>query len=366
MMAPLAWLRGRFNRDTAIVVGALALGGVALFIADRYLEHQEERFRATLTRQHETGTTQVVVAKADYPAGTEVSESTMAVRAIPSDYVHAEAVRPDRFNEVRGRHLGQALQQGRTLLFSYVAEGPSGFSDTITPGQRALTLHVDEVSSINGLVRPGDRLDLMYTRRDSGSPVVRPLLSAVKVLATGALVDATPAQDPRRAAGLARSYSTITLEVSPQDAEQVILARESGQVTAMLRRRAVDDAASAPQPVRASAPAERAQRLPASRVTADGARKPPQERAVDYVMGGRGNGMPEYVRVPLDMAAHLARGGVPPQVQLPPVPASALAGSLAPAAPVASPATIPGSPVAAAVPASPDARAYPVHQEPPQ
>jgi pilus assembly protein CpaB len=231
------------------------------------------------------------------------------------------------------------------LLYSYVSEGITGFSDAIAAGRRALTLHVDEVSSINGLVRPGDRLDLLVTSRGGPAPAARPLMWGVKVLATGSLTD-DGAGEARRATDGARRYSTITLEVTPEEAEQVILAREAGQVTAMLRRRTGDPddgmrlppraapPAAAPAPGGVTGPSRHADVLPA--------------RSVDYILGGRRDGVPEYLRVPLDLAAHVAAGRAPPRPQ----PAAAT-----PDAPVLhEPGALPvGPPPAAPPPAGPNA-----------
>lgn len=317
MIPFIAWVRERLNRDAAIVVGALVFGALALYVADSYLEHQEAKLRATLTREHRSGTTEVVVASADLPPGSEINESTVAVRSMPSDYVHADAVRPAGFDAVKGRHLDRGLEKGRALLLAFVSDGVNGFSDGIQAGRRALTLNVDEVSSINGLVRPGDRLDLVVTQRDAGQTLVRALLSGVKVLATGSLTSAATPPDTRPSARLGLSYSTITLEVTPAEAEEVILARDTGQVTAMLRRRtgSEPDLPSAPlssSPLRVQPEALRPG-LPGAPRAAPG-------REIEYILGGRGDGMPQFLRVPVDASRFIGggAGGVRPQPPLPP------------------------------------------------
>lgn len=317
MTHPIAWVQQRLNRDAAIVVGALAFGALALYVADRYLEHQEAQFRSTLTREHRSGNTEVVVASADLPPGSEINENTVAVRSMPSDYVHADAVRPAGFDAVKGRHIDRRLEKGRALLLAFVSDGVNGFSDGIQAGRRALTLNVDEVSSINGLVRPGDRLDLVVTNRDAGQTIVRALLSGVKVLATGSLTSADAPPDTRPSARLGLSYSTITLEVTPAEAEQVILARDTGQVTAMLRRRTgtEPDLPSAPLasgPMRATPEA--------ARPGGPGVPRPAGGREIDYILGGRGDGMPQFLRVPVDASRYIGggAGSVRPQPPLQP------------------------------------------------
>jgi len=306
-------MRRLMNRDAAVVVAALAFGGLALYVADRYLEHQETQMRAQVMRERNAGTTEVIVAKVDLLPGAEVSEQTMAVRAIPTEYLHAEALTPDKFDAVKGKRLDRKLEKGRALLVSYVADGLNGFSDTIAAGHRALTLNVDEVSSINGLVRPGDKLDLIVTTRNAGALAVSPLLYDVKVLATGQLTASSTAAEQRPGANLGLSYSTITLEVTPREAQTVILARETGQVTAMLRRRNSKDIDTLP-PLGADTEPRATSIVPAHEA------KRSAGREVDYILGGRGDGMPEFRRVPVDVTAWVASGGGSPRPQLPPMP----------------------------------------------
>lgn len=330
----LELMRRLMNRDAAIVLAALAFGGIALYVADGYLEHQETLLRTQILRERDAGTTQVIVAKMDLAAGAEISEDTVAVRAIPTEYVHAEALRPDKFDAVKGKLVDRKLEKGRALLFSYVTDGLNGFSDGIMAGHRALTLNVDEVSSINGLVRPGDKMDLIVTSRDAGNAAVRPLLYDVKVLATGQLTAASSSPDAPAAANMGLSYSTITLEVTPREAEEVILARETGQVTAMLRRRNSKET---------DVLAPLAEFQPRAAAGAAHAAARPAGREVDYILGGRGDGRPEFLRMPIDMTAWAAGDGGSSRPQLPALP-QRRAGP--PEAPRAS-ANVAGSPVVA-------------------
>jgi pilus assembly protein CpaB len=90
---------------------------------------------------------------------------------------------------------------------------------------------VDEVNSISGMLQPGDRIDLMVSARKDNKAYMFPLLQNVAVLATGS--QAVPAGDGKD--GGRRSYTTITLDASPQDAQRVLAAREIGKLAALLR-----------------------------------------------------------------------------------------------------------------------------------
>jgi pilus assembly protein CpaB len=98
-----------------------------------------------------------------------------------------------------------------------------------------MTIAVDEVNAISGMLQPGDRIDLLFSARvpaagvASPSEVTRPLMQDLRVLATGRQV--RPAQDDRGA----RLYTTITVEVQPIEAQKLVVAQRAGKLTALLR-----------------------------------------------------------------------------------------------------------------------------------
>ena len=92
-----------------------------------------------------------------------------------------------------------------------------------------MTVPVDEISSISGMLEPGDVIDLIATVDKQGSKTTFPLLQGVQVMATGQRA----VDDPK--SGERREYSTVTLDTTPEQAQHVISAREGGKLTALLR-----------------------------------------------------------------------------------------------------------------------------------
>ncbi|MFO1427983.1 MAG: Flp pilus assembly protein CpaB [Steroidobacteraceae bacterium] len=157
------------------------------------------------------------------------------------------------------------------------------------PGARAVTVPVDEVSSQGGLVRPGDRVDLMLTeeRQDDGERCVsiRPLLESVRVLATGRAT-----REPGTAAGnpdsgserwTADSYSTMTLDVTPDQAQQLAAGQRLGDIVPMLR----GEGDLAPSGLDPRGSGRGACRTPS--VVADTSAPTQPALAVDLLVGGR-------------------------------------------------------------------------------
>jgi pilus assembly protein CpaB len=218
----------RFKPNKAwIVLGvALGIGLLAALAARSYLNNQMEAIDARNRGQQ----VNVVVAKRELKRGDKLSSENVAVRAIPMDYAHSGAVSPGAFDRLDGQTLAFPVKAGEMVMWSLL-EGKKvpTFSARVEAGHRALTVPVDEINSISGMLEPGDMIDLIVTVDQSGKRRVFPLLQSVQVMATGQ----RSADDPK--SGEKRSYSTATLDATPEQAENVIVAREIGKITALLR-----------------------------------------------------------------------------------------------------------------------------------
>jgi pilus assembly protein CpaB len=231
-MKPIDWWR-RF-RVPLLWVGALGFGLLGAGGARSYIagELDAGRRRAAVTEER----VDVVVAKRTLAPGDAVSAETMAVRRVASALLPSGVVSPDEFPAYDGRTLRVAMRPGEPLFAAALAPTQAAaLSSRIPPGTRAMTIVVDEVNSVSGMLRPGDRIDLMFTVRPrSGSrlpvgEVATPLMANLLVLATGTRTAVEPGrQAPTR-------FGAITVEVTPEQAQKLILAQRSGRITALLR-----------------------------------------------------------------------------------------------------------------------------------
>lgn len=215
----------------ALLFGALAVFGARGYIAER-LEIEKARL---VPRQ---ATAEVVVARRDLERGELVVPENMAVREVPLQYLPGSAVRPERFEQHIGARLDQPMRSGEPLLAGAIVGAERGsFSSRIRQGIRAMSILVDEVNSVSGMLQPGDRIDLVFSVRPPspagqppGQEVTTTLMQDLAVLATGRQVR-PGAED---GAG-ARHFTAITVEVTPAQAQQLIVAQRTGKLTAMLR-----------------------------------------------------------------------------------------------------------------------------------
>jgi pilus assembly protein CpaB len=133
------------------------------------------------------------------------------------------------YGDLEGRVLTTALRAGDAILLAHTLVPQTAFSAHLAPGRRAITLPVDQVNSLSGLLQPGDLIDLYVSFDHQRRRLTAPLLQGVLVLATGR--ETRPAASgPDDAA-----YSTVTLDAAPDDVVKLVAARQAGTLTAILR-----------------------------------------------------------------------------------------------------------------------------------
>jgi pilus assembly protein CpaB len=216
----------KLSKTWLVLIVAVIIGVIAAFAASSFLSGR----LADIEARSQSKTVNIVVAKRDLLRGEALSSDNLAVRAIPADYAQSGAVVPEQFGSIEGETIGFDLKAGEMLMWSQM-EGKKvpTFSTRIESGRRAITVAVDEINSISGLLEPGDLIDLLVTVDQQGKKLTVPLIQGVRVMATGQ----RSVDDPQ--SGEKRVFSTVTLNTDPRQAQTVVVAREAGRLTALLR-----------------------------------------------------------------------------------------------------------------------------------
>lgn len=230
--------RAHAFRIVLLTVLMLSSGAFAVIAAQAYLQRELERQREA-QQPAPVQTVSVVVAKYAVERGEAVGSENMALRAVPAEHLPASVVRPEQFDALAGLRLARPMRSGEPLLREALLDpAPEPLSNRLQPGLRAVTVVADEVNSVSGMLRPGDRIDLLFSARDpqavaqgESGESTRPLLQDVRVLATGGLLDSTRSAAP----GTRTTFGTITVEVTADDAKVLVLAQRGGRLTALLR-----------------------------------------------------------------------------------------------------------------------------------
>ena len=152
-----------------------------------------------------------------------------------------------RRSDVIGSPLRSMVRKGDILTWrdfkQVFTKDRTGLPAQTRSGWRAISIPVSQVTSVSGLIRPNNFVDVIGTfhfpdaKGDSSlDTVTKTILQRVKVLATGADIgyaQQNGAQSGSSAA--ARSYSTVTLELTPKEVEMIIFAQQKGTLTLSLR-----------------------------------------------------------------------------------------------------------------------------------
>ena len=210
------------RRYTTIFGAALVTAALATFGIYRVLQASKAENRIV--------TRPVVIAAADVGEGKLIGREAVTVAEWPINTVPAGAYAS--IDSVAGRVTRIDVFRGEVIVPGRLAPdgvGP-GLQVKITPGKRAFSLKIDDVSGISGMVQPNSRVDVLVTTRDpsTNKDVAKTFMSNMRVLSIGTIsavsADNRPIQAP-----------TATLEVTPTEAERLMIAQGTGRIQLSLR-----------------------------------------------------------------------------------------------------------------------------------
>lgn len=163
----------------------------------------------------------VVVAAVDIPARTTITENMLKETTLPSSVVERDAL--TSAGEAAGQLSLITIPAGSQVTGSKVGHPEDvGLPVRLAPGKRAISIQIDRVKGISGLLEPGDRVDVLAIPPRNGSELAQAatILRGIRVLAVGAALEttsATPSPDYQNS-------TTVTLEVTPKQADLLAAA----------------------------------------------------------------------------------------------------------------------------------------------
>ncbi len=172
-------------------------------------------------------------------AGDEISERHLGRLTLPNSTdvfgLEGDLIRdtPAQREWLKGKLLNTKIPRGRVLTYDLFEDlAVSRLDEAIGKNMRAISLSVNSASSLNHNVVPGNRIDLVGVIDDVQNPRAELVLEDVKVIAVGDVLSF----DQFKSDG-ERSYSTITIEVSPEQGVALTTARQrvKGAFIVMLR-----------------------------------------------------------------------------------------------------------------------------------
>ena len=231
------------------ISGLIAAGAVML-----YLTSVESKYKKAAEPVPEEMVA-VIVPRVNLAKGDPLLKEKLASRRIPLKYAPSDAILASSVDKVVNRTLLTAVKVGRPMVWHAVTSTRSKtFSDVVDIGTRALTIKIRDVDSSDGLLRPGDKIDLMGTFQlgdlgiasaDASSGVdddaVMPVLEKVEVV-EAARIDKNGRRYEYREAkdskdGIGFDFTLITMNLTPKQIARVQLGQRTGSLFAVLRNR---------------------------------------------------------------------------------------------------------------------------------
>ena len=220
-----------------VLLIALAAGGIAALLAGR----SDGPAPVVQAPVPQLATVDVLIAGSDIALGQSITGADLRWQTWPAataeNFIRKND-RPDALNELSGSIARSPFFSGEPIRESRLIKGSgSGYMAAVLPsGMRAISTDVTPETGAAGFILPNDRVDVILSRRDREAEkstgiqqhASETILSNVRVLAIDQTVEEKGGQ--RVVVG-----KTVTLELTQQQAEMLVMARSEGQLSLALR-----------------------------------------------------------------------------------------------------------------------------------
>jgi pilus assembly protein CpaB len=222
-------------RASTIVMIVLAgvFGLLAVFVAQAWLSRQDEqlRLKSALNQPKPTATRMVVVAASALRFGNPLTSGNLRETPWPEG-----ALPEGSFSSIQDvlaagkRIVLSPIEQNEPVLVSKLT-GPgqrATLSAVLHEGMKAVTVRVSDIEGVAGFVLPGDRVDILLTRRVDKGGTTDVVLQNTRVLAIDQLADERTDKPA--------VVKAVTIEVDTLAAQKLTLASQVGTLSLALRK----------------------------------------------------------------------------------------------------------------------------------
>lgn len=227
---------------TGLLITLAVISAIITFVlAKSWIDSQRDQLRrqAEAMKPKPTESVNVLVARSNLPSGLILKKDHVEWKPWPHNGVSPNFYQEgrDQVDVVEGAVVRGGIIAGEPVLRGRVLHpGDQGFlAAVLKPGMSAVSVRVRPETSVSGFVKPGDLVDIILTHSvvppTSDPPmahrIAETILTDVRVIATD--------QTPNDQSGNASIAKTITLEVTPKQAEVVTVASNFGDLSFSLR-----------------------------------------------------------------------------------------------------------------------------------
>ncbi len=231
-------------KQKLIPIIAVVIGIVAFILTSQYLKAKvDEVQKAKELIYKNAKMVEVVVARNNIPSGTTISADDLAAKDFFEAQLPDRVVMRSEYKYIVGKKAESEISAKKPILWDYIVGGSAthtGLAPKIKPGMRAISLPIGGANAVSGMIQPNNQIDVLgtfnmplKTNPTQTETVTLTMLQDVTVLAVGQTM-ADQAFDGKKAKST--SYSTVTLEVTPKEAELLVFVQQlRGAMTLALR-----------------------------------------------------------------------------------------------------------------------------------
>ncbi|MCX5707822.1 MAG: Flp pilus assembly protein CpaB [Candidatus Omnitrophica bacterium] len=254
-----------FKKKLLIVI-AIACGILAAVLARMYIAEKELKLKTEIEAvkkreeaerlARQVKKVAILVAARTISPGVPIVAEDIASREVPEDYIQPGAI-ASTINIV-GVYAQSQILEGEQILRNKLGappEKPKIISEITPRGKRAVSVLVDNIASLQGLLQPGDYVDALaiispppgstidaivnrtprgQTEKQEKKSVTVPLFQNVLVLAIGSDTGGAHIEQPK-GKGTSAAANAVTLSLTPQEAALASFIQEQGKIKLVTR-----------------------------------------------------------------------------------------------------------------------------------
>lgn len=212
------------KRALVVMAVAILFGLTAVVLASRWL-----------LLQPSTNSGHIVVAAVDISLGQRLAPEMVKLAEWPADSVPKGAFADPQ--KLAGRVLKSSVLAGEPVSEAKLAPVGTlgGLSALITEGKRAITVRVNDVIGVAGFTLPGNYVDIIVSTEKDPTPEANNREQSISKIVLERILVLAVAQEVNRDETKPRVVNAVTLEVTPEQAETLDLARSVGTLSLALR-----------------------------------------------------------------------------------------------------------------------------------
>ncbi len=232
-------MKQKFILIVAIIIGIFAAIICRSWIDMKNKEYEKLKQDVLLRGER----IEVVAAARPLAQGTIITMDDIVSKKIERYSARGNEVLADQYQEIVGKRVSNSISLHSPISWNDIEGGKpraKRFSESIEPGMRAVSIPVSGAAGVSGMVRPNDRVDILGSftlpaangNLEETEIVTLTVLQNVTVLATGTETVRSQMSNSSRAS----NYSTITILVTPREAELLVFTQQiKGSLALSLR-----------------------------------------------------------------------------------------------------------------------------------